>query len=101
MRAARPNMHVCAFCSLGTWDISVGQGWDRMIGAIAGTTSPTEKLNAEDLGYSHELWIRSMWVTEKRVREGDSPEGDDTASMTRRSRNIPGTDAHPNISGAC
>jgi hypothetical protein len=38
-----------------------------------GTTSPTEKLKAEDLGF----WIRSMWVTAERVREGNSSKGDD------------------------
>jgi hypothetical protein len=27
--------------------------------STTGTTSPTEKLKAEDLGYPHELWIRS------------------------------------------
>ena len=37
--------------------------------STTGTTSPTEKLKAEDLGYPHELWIRSMWVTAERVRE--------------------------------
>ena len=36
-----------------------------------------------------------------RVREGNSSEGDDMASITRRSPDIPGTDAHPNIRGAC
>src|SRR6516165_11757760 len=53
--------------------------------STTGTTSPTEKLKAEDLGYPHELWIRSMWVTAERVREGNLSEGDDTASITRRS----------------
>jgi hypothetical protein len=65
--------------------------------STTGTTSPTEKLKAEDLGYPHELWIRSMWVTAERVREENSSEGDDTASMTRRSRDIPGTYAQSNI----
>ena len=37
--------------------------------STTGTTSPTEKLKAEDFDYPHELWIRSMWVTAERVRE--------------------------------
>jgi hypothetical protein len=37
----------------------------------------------------------------ERVREGYSLEGDDMASITRRSPDIPRTDAHPNISRAC
>src|SRR6516164_8682288 len=28
--------------------------------STTGTTRPTEKLKAEDLGYPHERWIRSM-----------------------------------------
>ena len=42
---------------------------DQIPWSTTGTTSPTEKLKAEDLGYPHELWIRSMWVTAERVRE--------------------------------
>ena len=34
-----------------------------------------------------DLWF----VTAERVREGNSPEGDDVASITGRSRDIPGT----------
>src|SRR6516162_3803311 len=63
---------------------------DQIPWSTTGTTSSTEKLKAEDLGYPHELWIRSMWVTAERVREGNSSEGDDMASMTRRCRDIPG-----------
>ena len=47
------------------------------------------------------LYAHSMWLTAERVREENSSEGDGMASITRRSRDIPGTDAHPNISGAC
>jgi hypothetical protein len=56
--------------------------------STTGTTSPTEKLKAEDLGYPHELWIR---FTAERVREENSSEGEDMASITRRSPDTPGT----------
>jgi hypothetical protein len=47
---------------------------------------------------SVQAYVRSMWVTAERVREENSSEGDDMASITRRSRDIPGTYAQPNIS---
>ena len=44
------------------------------------------------------LYAHSMWLTAERVREENSSKGEDMASITRRSRDIPGTYALSNIS---
>ena len=58
-------------------------------------STPTDELQGPAAGPGRQT---KTGVTAERAREGSLPEGDDMASTTRRSRNIPGIYAQPSIS---